>query len=49
MQRYVNKVRGKALLWRKNHKNNEMFRNLETNYYLCTEVITRKWQETTRK
>ena len=26
-----------------------MFRNLETNCYLCTEEIKRKWQETTRK
>ena len=26
-----------------------MFRNLETNYYLCTDEIKRKWQEITRK
>ena len=26
-----------------------MFRNFETNYYLCTDEIKRKWQETTRK
>ena len=26
-----------------------MFRNLETNYYLCTDEIKRKWQETTSK
>jgi len=33
----------------KKEKNNEMFHNLETNCYLCTEVIKRKWQETTKK
>ena len=46
---YINKARWKALLWRKKQKNNEMFRNLETNCYLCTEEIKRKWQKTPKK
>ena len=43
------KARWKALLWRKKQKNNEMFRNLETNCYLCTEEIKRKCQKTPKK
>jgi len=33
----------------KKEKNNEMFHNLETNCYLCTEVIKRKWQENAKE
>jgi len=33
----------------KKQKYNEMFRNFETNYYLCTDEIKTKWQKTTRK
>jgi hypothetical protein len=42
----VNKARWKALLWKKKQKDNEMFRNFETNYYLCTDEIKTKWQDT---
>ena len=33
--------------WEK-QKDNEMFRNFETNYYLCTDEIKTKWQKKTR-
>ena len=45
----LTKARWKALLWKKKQKDNEMFRNFETNYYLCTDEIKTKWQKTTRK